>query len=66
MLHIIDTSLEAEQAFYDAGCINWNLFLEWIEEETEDILNEFEISNQEDIQTFCFESWTLPITSSEQ
>lgn len=59
MSHIISTSLEQEEKFIAFGCINWNLFLEWIEEETEDILKEFEESKEPSLEVFLFESWKL-------
>ena len=59
MAHIIDTGLEAEKEFLAYGCINWNLFLEWIEEDTGKILKDFKESKEKELKLFLFESWKL-------
>lgn len=54
-----DFSPEFEDRFHNHGCINWNLYLEWIEENTEDILADFNKSGYENIDDFCLDDWRM-------
>ena len=60
MAHIIDTGLETEEEFLAYGCVNWNLFLEWIEEDFKESKEDFkESKEEEELKLFLFDSWKL-------
>jgi hypothetical protein len=55
--NIIHISLETEEEFYNRGGENYNSFLEWVDDEREEIIEEFNKSSIDCFNEFCLTKW---------